>query len=261
MSDNVKDTTEAVKGIVEAVPIYEDLLQPAVQELGKGIHTISKTVHIALSPVSALIWGYDQIKSYVQTSLEHKLKDVPKENIIPPDPTVAGPALEALRYVGHKEELREMFSNLLASAMNSKVASTAHPSFVEIIKQMSPDEARIIKHLGHNNYLPLINLHRTVPEGEGEATIYRNFSLVGEQANCTFIELVPSYLDNLQRLGVINIPEGRHLTPDSKYSTLENHPKLISMCSNIEKQNATPILQKRYFFLTTFGIQFFNACI
>lgn len=261
MSEKVKDTAEAVKGIVEAVPIYEDLFQPAVQELGKGLHTLSKTIHIALMPVSALVWGYEQIKSYTLSSLEEKLKDIPRENIIPPDPTVAGPALEALRYTGHKEELREMFSNLLATAMNIDVASNAHPSFVEIIKQISPDEAKIIKYLGHNNYLPLINLHRTVPNGDGEATIYRNFSLVGEQANCIFVELVPSYLDNLQRLGIINIPEGRHLTPDDKYSLLENHAILRSLCAELTNQNATPILQKRYFFLTTFGTQFYNACI
>lgn len=261
MSEKIKDTAEAIQGIVEAVPVYEDLLQPAVQELGKGLHTLSKTIHIALTPVSGLIWGYEQIKTYVQTSLEQKLQNVPSENIIPPDPMVAGPALEALRYIGHKEELREMFSSLLATAMNSEIAPIAHPSFVEVVKQISPDEAKIIKYLGTNNYIPLINLHRTVPSGNGEATVYRNFSLVGEQANCTFIELVPSYIDNLHRLGVINVPDGRHLTPDEKYSPLENHPTLVNMCSVLEKQNAKPILQKRYFFLTNFGTQFYNACI
>jgi len=52
---NVRDTAEAVKGIVEAVPIYQDLAQPAVHELGKGLQTAAKTVHIALAPVKVLV--------------------------------------------------------------------------------------------------------------------------------------------------------------------------------------------------------------
>ncbi len=258
---NIKDTAEAVKGIVEAVPVYEDVIQPAAKEIGKGLQTVAKTVHIALAPISALVWGYEKICDYISNALEERLKNIPPENIVTPDPMIAGPILESLRFVGHKEDLRELFANLLATAMNSKVAQNAHPSFVEIIKQLSPDEARIIKHLDQQNYIPLINLHRTDPNITGEITIYRNFSLIGEQAGCVSLELVPSYLDNLQRLGLIGIPEGRHLTQPEKYKALENHPFMLKKCSEIKNQNFTPIMQQKYFFLTTFGIQFYKACI
>lgn len=262
MPDKIKDTAQAVQGIVEAVPIYEDLLQPTIQELGKGLHTLSKTIHIALAPVSALVWSYDQIRDFTISTLEQKLKNVPKENIIPPDPSIAGPALEALRYTGHKEELREMFSNLLATAMNSDVSSTAHPSFVEVIKQITPDEGKIIKYLGMKNFQPLIHLLRNVPIGDGEANFYRNFSLISEQSDCQFVELTPSYLDNLQRLGIIEIPDGRHLTPiEEKYSPLEIHPRFLKLYDELNELKASPILQRRYFFLTDFGTQFHNACI
>lgn len=106
---NIKDAAEAVKGIVEAVPVYQDLAQPAVQEIGKGLHTLSKVIHIALAPVSAAVWGYDKISNYVQASLEKKLENVPQENIVPPDISVAGPALEALRFVGDKKNCAKCF--------------------------------------------------------------------------------------------------------------------------------------------------------
>lgn len=70
----IKDTADSVRGIVEAVPVYEDLLQPAAQELGKGLQTLSKTINIALSPISGLVWGYEQIKGYIQPALEKDLK-------------------------------------------------------------------------------------------------------------------------------------------------------------------------------------------
>ena len=38
--NKIKDAAEAVKGILEAVPIYQDALQPAAKELGKGLQTI-----------------------------------------------------------------------------------------------------------------------------------------------------------------------------------------------------------------------------
>ena len=75
--NKIRDLAEAVKGVVEAVPIYEDALQPAAKEIGTALQTVAKTIHIALAPVSALVWGYDQIKDFVSTKVAEKLKDVP----------------------------------------------------------------------------------------------------------------------------------------------------------------------------------------
>lgn len=55
----VKDAADIVKGIVKHVPVYQDLVQPAAKEVGTALQTVAKTVHIALAPVSALVWGYD----------------------------------------------------------------------------------------------------------------------------------------------------------------------------------------------------------
>jgi hypothetical protein len=77
---NIKDTVEVVKGLAEAIPVYEDILQPAAREVGRGIQTLSKTIHIALAPIATLVWGYEKISSYVVSSLEQKLQNVPKEN-------------------------------------------------------------------------------------------------------------------------------------------------------------------------------------
>ena len=56
MSDEnkVRDSIDAVTGLVKAVPVYSDLAQPAAKELGKGLVTVAKAVNIALAPVGAL---------------------------------------------------------------------------------------------------------------------------------------------------------------------------------------------------------------
>jgi len=257
MDIQIKDVAEAVKGIVEVVPIYDDLIQPAAKELGKSLETVAKVINVALSPVSALVWGYDQIKAYIQPALEQRLKDIPQERIIPPDPAIAGPALDALRYTGHKEDLRELYANLIATAMDSNTTHTAHPAFVEVIRQLTPDEAKIITFLSIDDaYVPLVNLRQIV--NDGQVTIYRNFSLVGEQAGCLNVNLTPSYLDNLVRLGLIEIPAQASLTTTSLYDNLENHPIMRKIKDLSE---ASTLFTRGYFHLTAFGKQFCDTCI
>lgn len=51
----VEAAAKAIKGVVEAVPVYQDLVQPAAKEVGKGLQTVAKLVHVALAPVSGLV--------------------------------------------------------------------------------------------------------------------------------------------------------------------------------------------------------------
>ncbi|MCG8333899.1 MAG: DUF4393 domain-containing protein, partial [Proteobacteria bacterium] len=131
---------ELVKSGVEIVKtIYGDALQPIAKETGKALGTLGKTINTALSPLRGLVWSWEQIEGFVSKTVEEKLQNrkVPKERITTPDPDVAVPALEALRY----SKLRENFALLLATSMDSSVAEAAHPSFVEILKQLTSDEA------------------------------------------------------------------------------------------------------------------------
>ena len=52
----IKDTVEAVKGVIEAVPIYDDLAQPSLKEVGTALATVAKTLHVVLSPLEGMIW-------------------------------------------------------------------------------------------------------------------------------------------------------------------------------------------------------------
>ena len=135
--NQIRDVVDAVTGVAKAVPVYQDVIQPAAQEIGKALQTVAKTVHVVLAPVSALVWGYDQVKEFVSTKVADRLKNVPPENLVTPKPNVAGPALEALRYTGHESSLSDLYANLLAAAMDSSTAQGAHPAFVEIIKQLT----------------------------------------------------------------------------------------------------------------------------
>ena len=137
----VEGTIKAVTGLVKEVPVYQDAVQPLAKETGKILQTVGRAVNAALMPAIGLVWGIEKIEEFVYTKVAKKLEDTPVDEICSPDLAVAGPALESLRYTGHKESLSELYANLLASAMDLKTAKTAHPGFVEIIRNMSSDEA------------------------------------------------------------------------------------------------------------------------
>lgn len=260
--NKIRDAADAISGVVKAVPVYQDIVQPAAKEVGTALQTVAKTVHIALAPVSALVWGYEQLKDFVSTNVSERLKDVPPENIIPPKPNVAGPALEALRYTGHEESLSEMYANLLAAAMTKDIAAGAHPSFVEIIKQLTSDEAKLLKYLSEAPILPMISIARVISGTEGRVTVLSNYSHFGLHAHCEYPGMTATYIDNLSRLGLTHVPEYGHYTEASHYQALENHPEIVQLKNSIETSpEITVKIQKKMVVITELGKQFSRICV
>src|SRR5947208_4615865 len=140
-----KTVIDSITGLVKAVPVYRDTMQPAAKELGKAFETVAKAINAALAPVGALVWGYEKLRNYLLEALNERLAEVPASQIISPSPVIAGPVLEALRYAGSVDELREMYAALLANSMNSATVQWTHPGFVEIIRNLSSDDARIFR--------------------------------------------------------------------------------------------------------------------
>lgn len=264
MGENIKDTAEVVKGIVDSVPIYKDLCQPAIQEVGKGLHTLSKTIHIALAPVSAMVWGFEKIKEKVNNDLEVKLSDIPQENIITPNPRVAGPLIESLKYTAHEDDLREMYTNLLASSMNKNKNNDVHPSFVEIIKQLLPDEAKLIKEIFNSNdgTHGLLGINTSLEGEQGEVTHLSKFCKFYDSELIENQLKIPLYLENLERLKLIEIPNGSFLTDKEKhYKPLENHRLITQELEKLSAIGKKTEFKNEYLQLTKFGKSFVKVCI
>lgn len=259
---NVNATINAVTGLVNAVPIYQDAVQPAAQEIGKALGTVAKTVNVALAPVSALVWGYDKIKDFVDNKVTEKLQNVPEENIVTPPPHVAGPALESLRYTGAIEELKELYANLIASSMDSSTTENAHPSFVEIIKQLSSDEAKLLAGFITTAQETAVTIRNIREVGTGGQDAFRNFTVLGDRTGVQSYNRIPNYLDNLCRLGLIEIPDSYHLIGEDTYKHLEEHPFVTAIVDSINKNEGRKSdLVKKTIFVTGLGRQFINACV
>jgi hypothetical protein len=260
MPDSESDSkSELIRGAVEVVKTaYDDALKPVAGETGKALGTIGRTVNVALAPLRGLVWSWDRIESWLTTTVERKLQEraVPLERISTPNPDVAVPAIEALRYT----RLREQFANLLATAMDTKTADEAHPSFVEILKQITPEEAKILQFLPHlGRYEPLMDFHFSLPE-KGEFLLYRHASTIAADVGCQAEDSVPPAIDNLCRLGLTEIPGMRHLVEHSRYDRIRNSP-----LSSATKERVPPdgefIMKEKMLGVTSMGHVFREVCI
>lgn len=94
------------------------------------------------------------------------------------------------------EELRDMFANLLARSMDTATAGNVHPSFVEVIKQLTPDEARILSTMDRDATFYDLSPHLTptisFPIFKGVTDLY-------VRASCKHLDRVDICLDNLMR--------------------------------------------------------------
>jgi len=259
----VKETIKAVTDLVKEVPVYEDAIQPVAKETGKALETVGKAVNAALIPVKGLVWGVEKIEKFVKTKVTGKLKNVPEENIQSPDPSVAGPALESLRYTGHKETLSDLYASLLATSMDSNTAKNAHPGFVEIIRNMSSDEAKIIKYLiAYDTGQPVINIRKKIPSLGGGITLHKYVSFIGKNSGCENLDLTPSYYDNLIRLGLINIPSGKELKAKDIYKPLLTDAWVVQIRKEIDElEDSESEIEQTYIEVTELGKLFSQACV
>jgi Abortive infection alpha len=256
----IKETAEAVEAVLKAVPVYPDLVQPTAREIGT---VMGRAVHAALMPLRGVVWCFEQIEDFVTAAVTERLADVPPERVQTPAPTVAGPALEALRFAGSDETLRELYANLLATAMDRQSAERAHPAFVEIIKQLTPDEAKILRMIARSGRTPrpVINISGREKDQSGRRAYLHHFSLIGEQAGCQHVHLTPSYLENLCRLMVTAIPPYSWYSDPGVYDAVEGHAQVLALKARIAADGRTVDIERERFDVTNFGAQFLAACV
>lgn len=258
-SDSAKDTLKAI-----AKEAYQDGAKPVVKPAGELIGLLPRTIKAALAPLERWILQREYNIEETKKLLEEKLKNVPPESIEPPEAHIAVPALQYISYCMDNVELRDMYANLLASSMNKVVKKGVHPGFVEIIKQLCPDEAKILRYLSKNITIPTITLRYEDNKGAG-VDIIRNFSNVGELTQCENPRQVGKYFDNLIRLGLLETPgELRSLTNKSLYASLKLNPyilyytekELVERCGYKEINFVESLVQ-----VTDYGEEFCGICI
>lgn len=227
MSDNPKFSEIIIPNETKH-QLYVDGVQPAVSEAGKLVGRIPRAINAALSGLDQWILKKEYNVSMTKKSLESKLESIEPDKIVPPEPYVAVPALQAIAYTINSNELHDLYANLLSKAMVSYTKDNVHPSFVEIIKQMSPNDALVIKKITESDgIIPAATLSiamkikgvHLVNQSHPE-TYYLDVIFDLHIDNMTD-EQIRISMDNLNRLGLIT-KQDNSLHGENVYNFVKN---------------------------------------
>jgi|GEM_PF-3431208 len=208
------------------------------------------------------------IQAYCYTDKE-QIVDIVKETIESineedgrmPEKRIFVPVIQQLSYSLDDEYIKNTYRKLLKSSMNRK--KTIHPSFVSIIGQLNSDEIKILNKLPNvaNIPFPIIDVRMKVGQQEGNGiTLIRNFSDIGYDI-CDDPGNICAYIENMERLKLIEIPTMLTLTNKDVYTKLKQHPAVLNtLAKNVSSPELKYEYDEKFFQLTQFGAQFINAC-
>lgn len=224
MDEIGKQMVEQNIGVVAEA--YKDLVQPAARPLGEILGLFPRTLRLAFSGWEKWLTNREESLQLTALAIEEKVKRIPEEKVVEPEAYVAIPAIQQLSYCQNSVELRDMYANLLVASMNIDTKWQVHPAFVDIIKQLTPDEARFLNSVKDikNNFLPLLDV-KGISKGQtdgGHQLLITNFTTVGFDV-IENKDNICGYVDNLVRLNLFEIPPTYHLTDMSKYDSLKTN--------------------------------------
>ncbi|MEX3715767.1 DUF4393 domain-containing protein [Cytobacillus horneckiae] len=258
--------------------------------IDKAASPVAERVGETLSSVWDIVFGnidfYAQRKNYerqlsfesFKNMVDEKASSISSDKLQEPELYIIGPTLEASKYYFENDVLRELFANLIASSINTDFQTYTHPSFVDIIKQLSPLDANVLRSFNNVSNHPIVNIHRII--GSRGFILHKNIYL--KEGLCDDLPQISMSLTNLQRLGLVSTNytnsfedfEYNHFREHKEYKSLKEHAMLSNATFEFNDDlpkdilesmpgldNQDVILEKGIVDLTSLGSSFLKVCI
>lgn len=253
---------EALKVPALLVEIYGDLARPGVKQAGRALETVMGLGNTILWPIA---WANERSRIALEKNLEkyrQRLESMPEEMIVGVAPEIGVPIAEKLAYVTD-DQLSDMYVKLLATASNVETLGNAHPSFVNVVNNLSPDEARLLLYFVQRRDMPIVQATAVVPKDGTHRVLGGPFVPPEATKELVFPGNIDAYLSNLSGLGLVTVGYDKWIADDSIYEPLEtsnravftsridNTPQLVGH----ELKFGRGIAQR-----TSFGQKFIQAC-
>lgn len=241
-------------------------IKSAGKEIGKTVLTITKAINTALLPIAAVNYGYEKARMYFTNNFEKEFTEVtkliPPEHVIEPKISIAGPALQGLAFTHEEQELKDMFLNLLAAAIDGRCSDIVHPAYAEVIRQLSSDEANVLKYI----------LSTTIPQVPisqiRDIKSHREFSILQtyvlniidkDTGKPKCMPEIVNMVDNFIRLGLVTVDFKLQAGYPNMYDWVDARPELdlirdLNKGNNINLQSVKGIIV-----ITNFGRDFGRA--
>jgi hypothetical protein len=260
-----KDGVSLVSEIIKAAGDNPEVKE-AAGNLGKTAVTLTKTINNALLPLAAINFAFDKAREYFsgrfQKDLAEKAATIPQDHIVEPKASVAGPTLQGLAFTHEEPNLKEMYLNLLTTAMDGRIAEDAHPAFVEIIKQLDGNEADLIRGiLTSPSPMAIVQIQAKVNKDGGHRVLLRHVldERNAETQQPVETPRIAAMIDNWIRLGLVEVAYDGFLSDPNAYSWVEQRPEFVRLRDSLADDAHRVDFAKGYIVRTELGKQFAKA--
>lgn len=154
-------------------------------------------------------------------------------------------------------ELRARGADLLYDAADVWYEDDAHPAYVRILDELSPDEARILRLFSAEGPQPALDVRTHRPLGVGSELVSGGLSMIGLQAGVRHPERTRAHLNNLHRLGLVWFSHEEVADP-GRYQVVEVQPDVLEV---LKRAGRSPRIVRRSIHLTPFGEDFCDVCL
>lgn len=229
---------------VEAPQLVNESLSPLAKGIGNTLQSIwdicfgwidNTDEKIKYKRLIAL----NKFKEYIESGIS----EVPTEDLCNPKISVVGPTLEASKYYFEEEDIRNLFAKLIINSTNRKICDLIHPSFLEIVKQLSPVDANLFHALYCNSPIPVCKVFRVDDPAFFSMTESFKWLGISEDEDDSYLEFPNVNGTDLSRhhihLDGINFS---HLTTERSFDNLS---RLGLVC--IDYSNTIPNFPKESF--------------
>jgi len=188
---------------------------------------------------------------------EENIKSIPESRRAEPDLQIIAGALQDSRFCIESEMLRLMFANLISGSLDTEKKANVHPSFSNIIKQMSTSEASLFASLEPNRAFPIVEYHLVSDQNRFQILAQNVLLAKDENADEETIYQRIVDLSLLQHLGLILISFDKALENEKYIRYINNN-----VYEELKKENA-PLnveIKKGIILLTPIGNELWNVC-
>lgn len=246
---------------INIIPKFlDEAITPVAKETGERLADI---VSLLFTPIVKAKAKRDKNIELFLKELDKKVSSIPEEKLKDPPLSLVGPAIDNVFKFYHDEKhLRQMYSTLIASSMNSDCQVS--PSYIYVIRQLSQNDAVLFSTLLHSLgqehhfiYYPLFFLELScdcgidaLKDAELEGLKYFIPYLAEERHAYPIDSSIWLSFESLRRLGLVNIQ--RKSAPNDilkSYNIEVENIKTNNLCMNIWEIK-----------ITHFGIEFSKVC-
>lgn len=246
-----------------------NLLSEPAKSSGSAVATVVDFFHnFILRPMQKYnIKATIELAAYEQ-ELKEKIGKIPEEKRVDPSVNILGQTMDSLKWnLGDEQKyIREMFTNILAADINKDTKKLVQPAFIDIVRQLSHDDAKFLADWLVDNHP--INIYEdriyTRPIGSLEGPreyIILCRRLISVKTGQLFKGNCEKTLDNLKRLGILVEHTNQHWGTSEQIAQHTKHGAWYSEQEVSSMETRQDTVQSGMLDITNFGRDFIEICL